>query len=227
MIEYPKFKDMTMASMRNFCFIAFIVLLNNCSVMSQDVKESIFRGVKTSTGYTWTITTRLGDMLKVATELYGPRDITYTKLGVELIERPKPQIWYPGNTTNVAIQITQSCQFNMSAAIYEVAHETIHCMMPHPGLSANVLEEGVATYFAIYYSNTIMGENRTVEEQSYKFAYEAVEKLLKVKATAISDIRKIQPNLSLITKDILLTTVPQIDSTLSINLLKNFNELSF
>ena len=35
-------------------------------------------------GYTWTLASRLGDMLHMAEELFGPRDPSYTVLGIEI-----------------------------------------------------------------------------------------------------------------------------------------------
>ena len=37
-------------------------------------------------GYTWTLASRLGEMLKLAEERYGPRDAGYTILGVEFAD---------------------------------------------------------------------------------------------------------------------------------------------
>ena len=34
-------------------------------------------------GYTWTLASLLGDMLHIAEELFGPRDLSYTILGIE------------------------------------------------------------------------------------------------------------------------------------------------
>ena len=34
-------------------------------------------------GYTWTLASRLGEMLHMAEELFGPRDCSYTILGIE------------------------------------------------------------------------------------------------------------------------------------------------
>ena len=55
-------------------------------------------------GYTWTLASRLGEMLHMAEELFGPRDCSYTILGIEF-GPDNPRIWYPGNRRHIIIQL--------------------------------------------------------------------------------------------------------------------------
>ena len=104
-------------------------------------------------GYTWTLVSRLGEMLYTAEELFGPRDQSYTILGVEFVD-DGPQIWYPGNCKHIIIQLNPLAATDMSRACYQMAHETIHLLAPTGGQNANNFEEGVACYFASYYLET-------------------------------------------------------------------------
>ena len=45
---------------------------------------------------TWTLASRLGDMLHMAEELFVSRDCSYTILGIEFAS-DVPKIWYPRN----------------------------------------------------------------------------------------------------------------------------------
>ncbi|MCX8461998.1 hypothetical protein OTH22_00925 [Bacteroides fragilis] len=83
-------------------------------------------------GYTWTIVSRLGDMLNEAEALFGERDKRYTILGIELANIKQPQIWYPSECNHVIIQVTEDCSNSMEKAIFQVAHEAIHCLCPNP-----------------------------------------------------------------------------------------------
>lgn len=121
-------------------------------------------------GYTWTLASRLGDMLQMAEELFGQRDSSYTILGVEFIIGV-PQIWYPGDCKHIIIQLDEVAATNMSQACYQLAHETVHLLSPTGGNNANNFEEGVACYFAAYYMKNRLNEfNWRPTLQSYKQA---------------------------------------------------------
>src|SRR5215467_11622293 len=80
-------------------------------------------------GYSWTLASRLGHMLRTAEERYGPRDLSYTILGVEF-GGDIPHIWYPGNCRHVIVQIARYCINNLQHAYYQLAHECIHLLSP-------------------------------------------------------------------------------------------------
>jgi len=91
--------------------------------------NTIFISHPTSCGYSWTITSKLGHILRTAEERYGKRDHSYTILGVEF-SQDGPQIWYPGNCKNIIIQISMNCIDDINRAVFQVAHEAIHCLSP-------------------------------------------------------------------------------------------------
>jgi hypothetical protein len=106
-----------------------------------------------NSGYTWTIVSRLGDMLNEVEKLYGKRDNDFTILGIEIANIRQPHTSLSGNK-NVTIQITENCINDIGHAIFQVAHEVIHCLCPKE-YGTTYLEEGLATYFSIYYTNKI------------------------------------------------------------------------
>jgi hypothetical protein len=166
--------------------------------------SSIFISHPTSDGYTWTITSKLGHILRTAEEKYGPRDYSYTILGVEFNQDGHPRIWYPGDCKNVIIQISLNCLNDINRAVFQVAHEAIHCLCPTGTKSANILEEGLATLFSIEYTvsngNGIWASN----DQKYTDATKLVKELLCFDTEIIKKLRLIQPTISLIDKDLIL-----------------------
>ena len=120
-------------------------------------EKTIFTAAPIQGGYSWTIISLLGTILDDAENLYGERDRSFNILGVELCDQVQPMTWYPGSwdgRKDVIIQITKDCETNINKAIFQVSHEVVHCLCPKPGRHANVLEEGLATLFSMYESNT-------------------------------------------------------------------------
>ena len=100
--------------------------------------------------HTRTLAYQLSKMLHMVEELFGPRDYSYTILGIEFAS-DGPQIWYPRNHRHIIIQLDLSAATNILQACYQMAHETVHLLAPTGGGNANNFEEGVACYFAAYY----------------------------------------------------------------------------
>ena len=165
-------------------------------------------------GYTWTLASRLGDMLDMAEYLFGPRDCSYTLLGIEF-ESTGPRIWYPGNHRHIIIQLGPCAATNMSWACYQMAHETVHLLAPTGDRNAKNLEEGVACYFADYYMM-----DRKIERpewaqclpKNYKCALEAVTPLLDNDIDCVRRIRKNQPSFWDMTKEDISEEFPNLES---------------
>jgi hypothetical protein len=134
----------------------------------QSLAPELFFATPIPNGYTWTLASRLGDMLSLAEELLGPRDPKYTILGVE-IGPDIPRLWYPGNRHNVIVQLAPSAATNMARACYQLAHETVHLLAPNGGGPATNLEEAVACYFAGYFMKSRFAQSAWhPEEASYQ-----------------------------------------------------------
>lgn len=189
-------------------------------------EETIFTATPIEGGYSWTIISLLGTILKDAESLYGERDRSFNILGVELCDQEQPQTWYPGSwdgQKDVIIQITKDCQTNFKKAIFQVSHEVIHCLCPKPGRHANVLEEGLATLFSTYESNKF-GIGYHTNSLLYISAMKKVEELLNYDETIIKKARMMEPDISLITKEMLLSFHPSIKDDLLKILLNPFSE---
>jgi hypothetical protein len=178
--------------------------------------SSIFKSLQIPNGHSWTITTKFGHILRTAEERYGERDKSYTLLGIEFTNQGNPQIWYPGNCKNVSIQITENCLNDINRAVFQVAHETIHCLCPTGKQNANVLEEGLANLFSIEYcAENGHGNNWSSNKEEYTNASDLVNELLEFDKDIIKKLRVVQPTISLIDKALILEICPTIPEQLA------------
>ncbi|TKB96179.1 hypothetical protein [Pedobacter cryotolerans] len=177
--------------------------------------SSIFISHRTTNGHSWTITSKLGHILRIAEKKYGPRDYTYTILGVELNQDGHPRIWYPGDCKNLVIQISMNCINDIDRAVFQVAHEAIHCLSPTGTNRANVLEEGLANLFSIEYTLANGNGIWTSNDQKYTDASELVKQLLSFDQEIIKKLRLAQPAISSIDKELILKTNSNVPENLA------------
>ena len=150
----------------------------------------IAQPLATSNGYTWTLASRLGAMLRDAQQRFGERDASYTLLGFEFCG-DVPKLWYPGNCRHVVIQLTQSCLTDLILACYQLAHECVHLLSPSGGSHANIFEEGLATQFAHRYVQDTFHFDMPATLPSYQAARLLVERLLALDADgAKADLKR-------------------------------------
>ena len=161
----------------------------------------------------WTLASRLGDMLDMAEYLFGPRDCSYTLLGIEF-ESTGPRIWYPGrHRKHIIIQLSLRAAANMSQACYEMAQETIHLLAPSVGRSANNFEEGVSCYFAAYYMKEKFNEpSWSPNHSSYERALVLIKPRLDEDIDCVRRIRKNQPSFWDMTKEDISEEFPNLES---------------
>ena|SRR5947209_7071190 len=172
-------------------------------------------------GYSWTLASRLGHILRIAQQLYGPRDLSYTILGVEF-GGVVPQIWFPGACRHIVVQITPECATNMQRACYQMAHETIHLLSPTGGANANTLEEGLATHFSSRYMLEHMQAVWHASPGLYQAACQHIQQLLALDAGIIQTLRQIQPVLSAISAAQLRAAHPGVTEELATALTQPF-----
>lgn len=172
--------------------------------------SSIFISHPIPDGHSWTITSKLGHIIRTAEEKYGPRDHSYTILGVEFNQDGHPRIWYPGNCKHIVIQISLNCIDDLNRAVFQVAHEAVHCLCPTGTKNANVLEEGLANLFSIEYTLANGNGVWTSNDQKYTDATELVKQLLSFDKEIIKKLRHIEPTISLIKKELILEINPQV-----------------
>lgn len=173
-------------------------------------------------GYSWTLASRLSNMLHRAEELYGARDLEYTPVGVEFTQ-DGPRTWYPGNRKHVAIQLSIGARYSVDVALFELAHEVIHLLSPSGGQNANVLEEGVSVEFALRYLREERGLTWQVPQPRYKRAHELVRVLLDIDEEAIKKLRTEQPFMPKISVEMILKHFPSVEQEIAENLSQSFN----
>lgn len=152
-------------------------------------------------GFSWTLTSKLGDILTQAEQAFGKRDMTWTILGVEFYHLPNPQVWYPGNRNHISIQLTINCLTNFNEGVYQLAHEVVHCLSPTGGrFPATVLEEGIATFFAVdYATRNGHGDYSHIADPRYLNAFNLYQQLTTISPNIIRDIRLSHPTISQLT----------------------------
>ncbi|MBW3622320.1 MAG: hypothetical protein KY468_02805 [Armatimonadetes bacterium] len=165
-------------------------------------------------GYTWTLASRLGEMLRRLEERYGPRDSSFTLLGIEF-EETGPLIWFPGASRYVIIQLSTNTLKNLEFACYELAHEAVHLLSPTGTDETTVLEEGLAVHFSREYLRDEFGKEMAPKGDRYAEALERVEALLRVEDSLVWNCRQVEPVLSRIGKDLLLQLSPDMDESLA------------
>lgn len=153
---------------------------------------------QTSTGYTWTLASRLGALLIEAQKQFGERDKEWTLLGVDFTKDPSPSIWYPFSGDDqkmIGILITQKAANDEKEAIFQLAHEIIHTLSPTgPNNSSLVFEEGLASHFSIY-APRILGITISPDyfaSTKYRSAYQELEKLYAIYPDASERIKKLR-----------------------------------
>lgn len=163
-------------------------------------------------GYKWTLPSLLGDMLYKAEERFGPRDMSYTILGIEF-ENTGPRVWYPGNCKHIIIQLSPAVG-SIDSICYQLAQETIHLLAPTGGRHANNLEEGLSIYFAHEYMEKVMYRPfpYPTEDSDYKKPFEEVKPLLDNDPGCIKKLRSEEPTLSNITPEQMQTVFPDLTS---------------
>ena len=164
-------------------------------------------------GYTWTLASLLGDMLHIAEKLFGPRDRSYTILGLEFTS-DGPRIWYPGDRQHIVIQLDPSAATDMLQACYQMAHETVHLLAPSGGKNGTNFEEGVACYFAAYYMKNRMNEPCWLPDlPSYKRALELITPRLDQDIYCVRRLRAHQPSFPKIGREEISAEFPDLTPT--------------
>lgn len=164
----------------------------------------------------------LDHIIQTAELKYGQRDITYLITGVEFENSGYPYIWYPANSKDVTIRVTINCLDDINRTVFQVAHEVIHCLSPTGSANANFLEEGLATHFSIEYTKNNGFGPWSPGNTKYEEALGLVKELFSFDSDIVKKLRKTEPTLSLITKDLIIATNSNIPENLAENLEKKF-----
>lgn len=185
-----------------------------------------FAGVQIPGGYSWTITSAFGELLQVAEQRYGSRDRSWTPIGIEF-HGDRPMVWYPrahDGRRQISIILSNNARLNITSALYELAHEVIHVLSPTGGRDAPVIEEGLATKFALEVSALNPPAAVLPPGSPYAPALAAVEQLLAHEADAIRQLRRREPEFRSMTAEIILDTYPDFDAAVARRLCTPWNE---
>jgi len=183
------------------------------------VDDSLVLARPIPNGYSFTLASRIYEILQKVENELGIRDKSYTFLGVEFREGV-PQIWFPGNSDYVIIQLGSEAMQQPFLALYHLAHECVHLLDPHPG-GTNVLEEGTATRFAHDYIAQL-GHHIGTGDKRYDDAHHLVEKLLRKRPNALKELRKVHGPLRSIKADHIRSISPDLEDQIIEDLAKKF-----
>ena len=175
-------------------------------------------------GYSWTLAAALGEMLLFAEEKFGPRDLSYTLLGIDF-SPDGPRTWTPGNVKHIIILLDMNCLTDRRDAYCQLAHECIHCLSPTGKADANVLEEGLAVFFEQWYMNYVFGEGwwrNEITIASYADALAKAAKLLALDPDIIRKLRRQQPIIAQITAAQIREQCPAASEELASALVQRF-----
>lgn len=171
--------------------------------------------------YTLTLASRLGQMLEMAEQRFGPRDKSFTILGFEFREGLS-QIWFPGSRKKVIVQLDSSSMNDPNLPLFQMAHQTVHLLTPVSPADASVLEEGLATYFSKEYMALHLRGVWLTGDQKYDRAEVLARKLLLFNADAIKALRERISVISEATTQDILKICPSLSPQLAEQLVLPF-----
>lgn len=172
-------------------------------------------------GWSYTLTSVLGELLIEVERRFGPRNKAWTILGIEF-GGPTPSIWYPRNCGNVAIKLSACAAEEPKRAVYQLAHETVHLLHPAGRRRARNLEEGVAECFADEISRR-HNLGFWSDVPAYIGPRDAVRSLLDADPEVVRRIRSEEPDFNRITVDLLVKHAPDIDRATAEMLCREFD----
>ena len=142
-----------------------------------------------------------GKSLSDLERLFGPRDRSFTLLGIDICNTPDylPRLWFPssgvapdapnGRFRYIVIHLGPAVFSSLARARWQLAHECVHLLDPWnekiDGRPTNWLEEGLAAW----YQNNSVPEAEW-HEGSYAVAEDLVKPLMNTLPDAIKRIRQ-------------------------------------
>jgi hypothetical protein len=175
------------------------------------------------------LTRQLGLFLEKAEGLFGPRNKSFTLLGIEFYDGQN-RVSYPNADRNqIIIQLSKESRRNHDQALFQLAHETVHVLAPVDVGTSTVLEEGLATYFSLtapdFADPTYTQRSEatlTGKFRAYRDALDDVRALLSVDPTVIARIRKANELFTSITASRLCEAAPHCSAAVADRLTHTF-----
>ena len=181
------------------------------------------------TSFSWTLTSRIGSMLYDAEQMFGSRDKSWTILGCQYCrELEQPENWYPGypKRKDIVFNLCGKSDVDNDIALLQLSHEVVHALSPKVGVGANVLEEGSAVWFSVWYVKKATGKDATKWlSKRYRYAYDKVSALMNMDKSAVKKLRCVEPCFKNMTSETFKTAKLQIEQSLMRQLLEKFSEL--
>ena len=146
-----------------------------------------FKDQHGNSGFSYTLTQKVGEYLREAERRFGERNTKWTILGIEFFG-DIPQIWFPYNEKLVSIILTDAASADPNEALFEIAHEVIHLLEPTIRSPTSVFEEGLATLFA-HDISVRDGLGRWSSQPSYLAAEKELKDLIALHPDAVNDVR--------------------------------------
>ena len=112
---------------------------------------------------------------------------------------------------------------DINYAYFQLAHEVIHLLAPSGGENANILEEGLATYFSHLVMREIFQRSDINSVlPSYINACDKVTELLSFDADAIKKLRSVESNFYKMTAETFIQAKVDVPATLKNELVLKF-----
>ena len=183
-----------------------------------------------------TLTEWASQFLADIERLFGPRDRSFTLVGIDIDRTPgnSPRVWFPDSgiapgdvvkrSKHIIIRLGPNALNDPVCARWQLAHECVHLLDPwHPGLDGgptNMLEEGLATW---YQNNSV--REAVCHEGAYATAEKLVEALMPELPKAVKRIRE-ERNIRIggMNSDILRDYCPGMDRDISRKLCEPFRQ---
>lgn len=187
------------------------------------VKDSLIiaNPLASGDGYTWTLASRLGEMISDIEAQFGKRDRSWTILGIEFCDSG-PKIWFPGDSEQIIIQLGLSAKEDQVQALFQLAHLSVHLLDPDASSFATVLEQGLATHFSLQYIEQF-NSNYTTSDTNYATAARLTAHLLDINPIAIKELRSRGIKISQITASQLLAVCPKLPKSIALDLVTPFH----
>ena len=164
----------------------------------------------------------LGSYVVDLEQRFGPRDSSFTILGIELVDSPteEPHLWFPNTDPagkHIVVHLSPQPLDNARIARWQLAHECLHlldpCLPP-----TNVLEEGLATW---YQNKAVPVPFATPEpyDEPERLVYPLMDEL----PAAIRGLRRKGYRIGRLTAEQLQEACPHIQQDLAIKLTETFS----
>lgn len=150
-----------------------------------------------------TLTRAIGWFIEELERRYGPRDRSWTFIGIEFHDGSPMCAPLPDSQRQIAIKLSKAAADDPKAAIRELAHEAVHLLSP-AAAKAPMIEEGVAVAFAKEMTDSLPTDG------VYPEALALYEQLVAIDRDAIRILRQCQPSFRAMDERLLMSTIPGV-----------------